>query len=428
MSATPGISRQAPTQSLIPFGIVWIGQAFSLLGSSLVRFALIWYLTESTGSATVLASASLMSLVPALLLSPVAGTLVDRWNRQVVMIVADGLIAFATAVLAGLYALNAVQVWHIYVLMLVRSVGGQFHSPAMLASTTLMVAERHYARIAGLNSALGGAIGIVSPPLGALLLRILPLPGILMIDVGTALMAIVPLFFIFVPQPERRKVMQAGARQPAVLADLREGLRFVWRWPGVLILLVIIMFINLVYTPAATLIPILATDHLKGGAYELGWLQSALSVGMMIGGLTLGIWTGFERRIVPSTFALLLLGASMTVIGFSSPATLMLAVGGMLSVGFAITFGSGLRRAIVQVVVPPEMQGRVFALLFSGGTAMAPLGLALAGPVTDALGVRVWYVVCGIVVTVLGAAMFFIPAVMRMEDLTVEKRATEERS
>jgi DHA3 family macrolide efflux protein-like MFS transporter len=122
-----------------PFFVIWTGQAFSLLGSQLVQFALVWWLTQTTGSATVLAFASMTSLLPAILLSPFAGALVDRWNRRIVMIIADAVIALATVALAVLYKQNVVQVWHIFALMFIRAVGGEFHWPAMLASTTLMV-------------------------------------------------------------------------------------------------------------------------------------------------------------------------------------------------------------------------------------------------------------------------------------------------
>ncbi len=176
-----------------------------MLGSHLVQFPLVWWLTETTGSATALAVATMMALLPQVFFSPIAGALVDRWNRRKVMMVADGVIALVVVVLAVLYALDAVQVWHIYLLMLIRAAGGAFHWPAMQASTTLMVPEKHLSRVVGLNQTLSGMANIVSPPLAALLFSILPMQSILAIDVGTAALAITPLFFIYVPQPERKE-------------------------------------------------------------------------------------------------------------------------------------------------------------------------------------------------------------------------------
>ena len=202
MTKTQPNQPSTPT-SMKPFFTIWIGQIFSLLGSELVQFALVWWLTKTTGSATVLALAAMMAVLPRVLISPIAGALVDRWNRRVVMILADGLIALAVVVLAVLFALDEVQVWQVFALMFVRAAGAAFHWPAMQASTTLMVPEKHLSRIAGLNQALWGMASIAAPLLAALLLEVLPMQAILMIDVLTAVLAITPLFFIFVPQPQR---------------------------------------------------------------------------------------------------------------------------------------------------------------------------------------------------------------------------------
>src|SRR4030043_174967 len=183
------------------FFTIWTGQAFSLFGSQLVSFAVIWWLTQTTGSATVLATASLVGLLPQVILGPISGTLVDRWSRRLTMIVADGLIALATIVLAILFALGHVQIWQVYLLLFIRSVCGGFHWPAMQASTSLMVPKEHLARIQGLNQMLQGGMRIDSAPLGALLLVLLPMQGILAIDVFTAMLAVIPLFFFQVPQP-----------------------------------------------------------------------------------------------------------------------------------------------------------------------------------------------------------------------------------
>ena len=181
---------------------MWLGQVFSLIGSRVVQFALVWYLTKETGSATVLVTATLVALLPEIFLSPLAGVYVDRWDRQLVMIVADGAVALASWFLAFLFVFEVVQVWHIYVIMFVRAVGGSFHWPAFQASTSLMVPEEHLTRVNGLNQAVNGILLILGAPLGALLLEILPVYGVLLVDVGTAMLAILPLIVVNVPLPK----------------------------------------------------------------------------------------------------------------------------------------------------------------------------------------------------------------------------------
>ncbi len=147
---------------------IWGAQLFSLLGSGLVQFALVWYITLETGSAAVLATATLIALLPDVLLAPFAGAYVDRLNRRVMMIVADSFIALSTLGLVLLFALDLIQIWHIFMVMFLRSLGGIFHWPAMQASTSLMVPDKHLSRFAGLNQAVRGGLNIVASPLGAL--------------------------------------------------------------------------------------------------------------------------------------------------------------------------------------------------------------------------------------------------------------------
>lgn len=416
-------TEQVQSPSMRSFFTIWTGQAFSLLGSELVQFALVWWLTAATGSATVLALASMVAVLPRIFVGPVAGALVDRWSRRIIMMVADSMIALAVVVLAVLYALDAVQIWHIYVLMFLRAVGGAFHWPAMQASTTLMVPQEHLSRVAGLNQTLQGLTNIAVPPMGALLLEVLPMQSILAIDVATAILAIVPLFFIPVPQPERKAAPEAavvgaqeGATQPSVLADLREGLRFVWGWPGLTVVLVIAALSNLLGNPAFALVPLLVSGHFGGGALELGWLQSVFGIGFVVGGLTLSAWGGFKRRIVTAYLAQILSGVGFAVVGMSPANAFLLAVGATFFIGFANPIINGSSMAVFQTIVPAEMQGRVFTLLMSVTGVTTPLGLAIAGPVGDAVGVQPWFLMTGIVVVAMGAGALFVPAIVRIED------------
>ncbi len=404
-----------------PFFTIWIGQAASLLGSALVQFGLVWWLTETTGSATVLATATLVALLPSVFLGPFAGVLVDRWNRRVVMIVADGFIALATLGLAYLFAVGAARIWHVYLIMFVRALAGGFHWPAMSASTSLMVPEEHLSRVAGLNQTLNGVLNIVAPPAGALLLGILPMQGILAIDVGTAALAIGPLFFIPIPQPERRD----GGRAFSLIKDLREGLRYVWGWPGLLALLTMAAVLNFLLNPAFSLMPILITEHFNGDAIHLGWLNSVFGIGTVAGGLILSAWGGFRRRIVTSLTGIIGIGIGTLAIGLAPATAFWLALVGSAFVGLTQPIANGPLLAIVQARVEPGMQGRVFTLLQSVATAMSPLGMAIAGPVADWLGVRTWYWVGGAACVVMGAGAFFVPAILYLED-NHRKRGSEE--
>jgi DHA3 family macrolide efflux protein-like MFS transporter len=399
-----------------PFFVVWTGQVFSLLGSELVQFALVWWLTTTTGSAIVLTLATMMAVLPRVFVSPIAGPLVDRWNRRLVMMMADGLSALAIVLLALLFAFDAVQVWHIYVVMFVRAACGAFHWPAMQASTTLMVPKEHLARIAGLNQALQGLGAIAAPPLGALLLSILPIQGVLAIDVVTAILAISLLFFVHVPQPEGMAA-SAQASRPSMVADLREALRFLRAWPGILLVIAIAVLVNLLIFPALSLQPLLVTEHFGGGVLQLAWLQSAFGVGMVSGGVTLGVWGGFKRRSLTGLLALALNGVGFAVIGIAPANAFPIALGAMFFAWFMNPIANGALMAVLQIIVPADMQGRVFTLLQSAAGAMIPLGLVMAGPLADVLGVQIWFLAAGVAMAVMGIGALFVPAITRLDDI-----------
>jgi DHA3 family macrolide efflux protein-like MFS transporter len=193
------------------FFLIWTGQAFSLFGSSLVQFALVWYLTKQTGSASVLAMASFVALLPNVFISPFIGALIDRWNRQRVMIFADLFIAFFTLILAIVFYLGRVQVWHIYVIMFIRALGSSFHWPAMQASHSLMVPKDQLSRISGINQTLQGAQGILAPMIAALLVDVLPMQGFCQLILSRPLL---PLHHCYLSSfPNRRKTRAVLNRQ-----------------------------------------------------------------------------------------------------------------------------------------------------------------------------------------------------------------------
>ena len=413
---TSETSQSIPENWAPRFFTIWGGQAFSLFGSQLVQFALVWWLTRETGSATVLATATLVALLPQVILGPFVGALVDRWNRRIIMIVADTSIALATLLLFYLFATEQVQIWHIYAIMAIRSLGGAFHEPAITSSTSLMVPNEHLARIAGANQTLQGLLRIFAPPLGALLIELISTQNVLLIDVGTAALAILPLFFIPIPQPARHARQANGEiEKTSYMHDLREGFSYVVKWKGLLGLIILAMLLNFLLIPAASLLPLVVTNVFNGGAKELGWVESVFGIGVIAGGVLLSIWGGFKRRIITSFSGILGIGIGVVLIGFIPASTFSIFLAAYFLVGFAQVFANGPLMAIMQSTVNPEMQGRVFSLLGAGATAMMPLSLLIAGPISDALGIRFWYIFGGTVCILMTIIALFIPSIMNIE-------------
>ncbi|RDE14523.1 MAG: MFS transporter [Candidatus Thorarchaeota archaeon] len=410
-----------------PFFIMWSGQAASLLGTSLVQFVLVWWLTLTTGSATVLAFATIAALIPQVLLTPLAGAFVDRHSRRAIMIVADTIAAAPIVPLMMLYYYGLIEVWHIYLAMFVRASASAFHWPAMEASTTMLVPKKHLARIGGLNQALYGASSVVAPPIGAVLFVTFPMYGLLAIDIVTASLAVSALAFIHIPQPVR----QALTKDSGVLGDMLAGFRFLRVWKGALVLMFVAMLINFLISPAFGLLPILVAENFAGDAPMLAAMESVMGICTVLGGVILGAWGGSSRRVVTAVWSLAISGIATTIIGLAP-----LLVGpqpwnqyeltlGMVSVvGFLLALVNGCLMAILQATIPPDMQGRVFSLISSGAGAMMPLGYALAGPLADAFGVQFWFILSGVVTFATGLACVFMPSVMEIEKTPIQSRKT----
>lgn len=393
---------------------IWVAQIFSLLGSGLVQFALVWWITKETGSAVYLGIGTFVAILPEVLLAPFAGALVDRYNRRIIMILADGLVALFTLGLAILFALGVAQIWHIFVVMFLRSLGGSFHWSAMQSSTSLMVPEKHLSRVAGITHALHGSLNIAAPPLGALLMGLLQFYQVIAVDVVTAFLAILPLLFIRIPQPVRSD--EDKAVTPRVIwQDVVAGFRYLKNWKGLFLLTLIAAFFYFLMTPAFTLIPLMVTEHFKAGVWELSFIESAFGIGLVAGGLILGVWGGFKNKVVTISVGAIGSGVATLLFGLASPQGFWLGASAILLLGIMQSICGGPFLAVIQSRVTPEMQGRVMGSTNSLMTFMMPVSMLVMTPVAELLGLRIWYWVGGILTILIGVSTFFIPTIMNMD-------------
>ena len=408
------------------FFTIWTGQLLSLVGSQAAQFALVWWVTKTTGSATVLATASLVALLPKIVLGPFAGALIDRWNRRLVLVISDSFIALVSLWLAYLFWSGSMEVWHIYIVMMTRSVGGAFHWPAMSASTTLMVPEKHLVRVGGLNQTINGVLGLLAPMLGAVLMMQFALHEIMLMDLATALFAVLPLLVVRIPQPDRMHVERI--KKASFWANTREGLRFVFSWPGLLGIIAASFVAKIALSPALSLVPLLVSQHFGGEAQHLALLEMLAGIGITAGGLALGAWGGFKRKAHTMFFGFVGVGIGVGVLGFAPADAFWMALVGAVLLGFMISLADGPLHAILQSTVPAQMQGRVFGVLSSMTSMSAPLGLMVAGPISDWLGICFWFRAAGVLCVTVACVCVLIPPILRIEDRVPEVAAAETAS
>jgi DHA3 family macrolide efflux protein-like MFS transporter len=389
----------------------------NFLDELLVHFGLIWWLAETQDSAAALGTAYLAGALPVVVVGPVAGVLVDRWDRRWVMVIADALVALCTAVLVGLFLLGAARIGHVYLVLGLRATLGRFHGLAMTATTPLMVPDQELTRVAGMNATLAGVNRFLAPALGALLLAVLGVQGVLILDVLTAAVAIAPLLLVRIPGPPSGVLTLAqgtSSRAMSVLKPLWEGLRYVRRRRGLSLLLISGALGAFLAIPAVAFLPLLVSQHFAGDAVDLGFMQSAYGVGYLAGGVLLSLWGGFENRIVTNVLGMLIIGCGILVVGFTPAAAFPAAVGLWLIVGTGFPLALGPLRAVFQSTVPPEMQGRFFSLNDAVIRGLTPLGALVTGFAADALDIRIVWIVAGLGLIGLALARMLTPSIYRL--------------
>lgn len=389
------------------FLIIWTGQFFSILTSSTVNFAIIVWLSINTGSAEILAYAAIASLLPQSLLGPFAGVYIDRWDRKLTMIVADGFIAVCTLIIAILFYLDLADLWYIIVLLAFRSIGSAFHMPAMQASVPLIAPESQLLKIAGINQSIQSVSTIAGPALGALAITTLDMGQVLLLDIIGALMAIGSLCFVKIPNPD-----PSGPKAHRVLREIVSGVREVTRQKGLKFLFLFSILSTFCIMPVAVLFPLMTLNHFGGDVFQISLIEVIWGVGMLLGGVSLSIIKFPVNKVVLINSMYLLLGISLTVSGLLSPSAypyfvILTAMGGISGAIYNSCFNT-----VLQERINPAMLGRVFSMYISVSMLPSLLGLVGIGFFADTIGLAQTFVLLGSVIFVLGLISFAVPSIM----------------
>lgn len=421
------------------FSLVWLGQFVSIIGSSMTRFGLTIWAWEITGRATALALVGLFSLLPMLILSPIAGAVVDRWSRKKIMILGDLVAGVSTVFLLVLFLLGKMEIWHIYLVSVIGGAGEAFQRPAYMAAISTMIPKKHYGRAQGMVGMVGSATGIVAPVLAGALLGFIGIDGIMFIDIATFLFAVSMLLIVRIPQPdvsgEGRKARGSVWRESAF------GFRFLLQRKPLLYLLMSYAVLNLVLTFSFSIQSPMILARTNTNELLLGAVQMFLGLGGVAGGAVMSIWGGPKRRIrgvFLSVIGAMLFGPTLLGIGTSLP----LWAGGAFCVVFFAQFASATSSVIWQTKVPLDVQGRVFAYRGMIASIASPIGMILAGTLADYLfepmmqtggwgdglfgwlvgtgpgaGMGLMMIFAGAVGVILGLSGFVIPSIRNLERL-----------
>lgn len=389
------------------FAIIWSGQIFSTLSSMTVGYAVVFWLSIETRSAEVLATATIATLLPQLLLGPFIGVFIDRWNRRLIMIFADLFVAVCSAIMSLLLLRGSTDVSLCYILLMLRSLGSAFHVPAMQASVPLLAPESALMRISGVNQIIQSGSIIAGPPLAAFLITILKIPYVLLIDVVGAIIACISLMLVSIPNP--KKVENAPA--PHVFREMKEGFHEIYSRKGLLWLFIIGIAVWFFVLPISALFPLLTLDYFHLGAYHVSVIEVSWGVGMLIGGALLGLKKIKISEVILINSMYIVLGLTFLFTGRLPESGFWIFMLLTLLGGVSMTVYSSAFMVVLQTTIEPSALGRVFSLYGSISLVPSIAGLAFTGVIADRIGVPNAFLISGIVIAILGILSFFVPAI-----------------
>ena len=396
------------------FAIIWSGQFFSILTSSLVNFAIIIWLSLQTGSAEILAFAAIAAMLPQSIIGPFTGALIDRWNRRLVMMLADTFIALCTLLLAILFWLDIAELWHIFALLALRSVGSAFHMPAMQASVPLLAPTEQLTRIAGINQIIASVSQIAGPALGAMMITIWDIEYVLIFDVAGALLAVISLFFVKIPNPETDKDIERN-----IIKEIKEGAMLVLRNRGLSQVFLYSIIVVFFMVPISVLFPLMTLDYFNGTELQTGIIEAIWSVGALVGGAIMGAKVYKVNRVGLINWMYLIMGAAFLFSGLLSPTgfvwfAVLTAISGVSGAVYNSAF-----TGILQTKIEPSALGRVFSMYFTVALIPAMLGLIGIGFIADTIGLNTSFFISGIIIILIGIIAFFTKRAMKLDKVHI---------
>ena len=406
---TSAVGLPLPKNWLAIISFIWAGQAVSMITSYAAGYAVVWYVTESTGSALVLAVMNICVMLPIGLLSPFGGIVADKHNRKMIMIVADGAIGLISLIAGFIILAGDVSLVLLTLVCVARAIGQAFHSPAMMATMPMLVPDKHLLRINTLDQLLASIAGIGAPAFGIFLYTTMGFSSVMFLDFIGALFAIAGLALAKVPT-----VIDETATQQHVIANLRDGFRAVAASRGLLLLIVMVTIGMMIFGPLSAVFPLMAYEHFSGDGYMASLVEAAFGIGMLVGSGILMAWGGGKRLAGLIAVAAVIVGTTAAC-GLLPPTGFVAFVVLVAVMAMACAWFNGPTMTLTQRNVPDEKMGRAMGLLNAAMGLATPIGIAIGGVAAELMGVAPFFVVDGIACLVLGLVAY-IPKSIRALD------------
>ena len=366
-------------------------QTISLFGSSLVQYAIFWYLTLETQSGVIMTLSTIFGFLPTFFISPFAGVWADRYNRKRLIVLSDGITALSTLVLVLLFLAGQRSIWILLATSAIRAIGAGIQMPAVGAILPQIVPEKELTRINGLNGSIQAVVMLVSPMISGALYQFAPMEGIFMIDIVTAALAIaIMVFLLKVPTHEKASQEQVSN----YLQDMKLGFRYIQNHAFIKRLFLYFSLAFFMAAPVSFLSPLQVARSFGEDVWRLTAIEIAFSIGMISGGLWIASWGGFKNRIHSIAAAIAVMGLCTFGMGVIPNFWIYLFLMGL--VGLFIPLLNAPSMTLLQENVEEDFLGRVFGVQSMVASAMMPLGMLVFGPLADRIAIEILMAVSGL--------------------------------
>ncbi len=393
------------------FFTIWTGQAISKFSSSVLQFAMIWYLTDTTDSAAVVSFAVFLAFFPQAILGPIAGVVIDRYNRKMIMILSDVIIALVGLGMAVAGYMGFLSAGIILLVLFLRTVGTAFHSPCMQAVTPQIVPESELTRCAGYSQALTSVSDIFSPAAAALLYQYWSLEAIVMLDVFGALFASLTLFIARIPKLEKR----SENKKIQFIAEAVEGFHVLRQNRGIFNLIMVTGLYTIALMPVSALFPLMSMSYFGGTSTNASITEIVFSVGFMMGSLVLSAWGGTKNRVYTIFGSYLLMACSLLIAGSLPTNGYWFFVICSWAIGFSGPFYWGTCTPILQTHYEGIYLGRILSLTASIRYICGPIGLGIESLLSTFWGPESWFRIAGVLVLIAASLLLLIPSIRKCD-------------
>jgi len=358
-------------------------QTISLFGSMLVQYAIMWHITLKTQSGSMMTMAIICGFLPTFFLSPFAGVWADRYNRKMLIILSDSLIAIATLILAIMFFKGYNAIWMLFVASAVRAVGSGIQTPAIGAFLPQLVPEDKLTKVNATNGSIQSLVMLVSPMLSGALLTKASIEAIFFIDVITAAIAIL-ILLLFLKVPSHAKALSKPTT--SYFTDMKEGVKYIKNHGYVKRFFLFCAVFNILVAPAAFLTPLQVTRTFGNEVWRLTAIEITFSIGMMLGGIVMVSWGGFKNRVHTMILSSFFIGICTVALGIIP--NFWVYISFMALFGVIMPVFNTPATVLLQEKVEEDFLGRVFSVLGMISSIMMPLGMLVFGPLSDIIRIE----------------------------------------